>query len=247
MMLIYNCSKMLVRSISGSRVISSKYLSRESRFMNKILSQNAPKKNHKVINVSTPSLFPEKNSNNNNRRRVAVLNKLFMKYITDILSTGNIDPLLIEWGFEISKVAVTPDFQNLNVYWYLQTQNNEKIIDQHLHIAGPKLRHELSQLKLMGFVPKIRFVKDVKKNQVEELEHLFQALSLTDRGEADEVEDGGIPDVPQYNNLPSMTSNIYGLDHEMIMKKVLVAKGKRINKINRPHKQDEFSSEKNEM
>ncbi|CAH1393415.1 unnamed protein product [Nezara viridula] len=240
-MLPNQCSKVFARSFSGTPVLFAKY-SRESRFMSKIMSRNTIKKHYKVVNVATPTLFPEKNAKVINKRRVAVLNKLFMKNITDILSTGNIDPLLMDLGLEISKVAITPDFLHLNVFWYTQIWNNEENIEHRLLTAAPKIHHELSQLKLMGFIPKICFIKDRKRNQIEELEHLFQTLSLSKREGTDETdEDDVISDEPQYTNLPSMTSNIYGLDHEMIMKKVVVNIGKRINKLKTDDKQDQFS------
>lgn len=45
-------------------------------------------------------------------RRVAVLNKLFMKSITDLMSTGTVSMKIIGRGLEISKVYKV-DFVNL--------------------------------------------------------------------------------------------------------------------------------------
>lgn len=38
-------------------------------------------------------------------RRVAVLNKLFMKHITDLMSTGTVSMDIVGRGIEISKVS----------------------------------------------------------------------------------------------------------------------------------------------
>lgn len=39
-------------------------------------------------------------------RRVAMLNKLFMKYVTDIMSTGTLSMNIVGKGIEISKVHI---------------------------------------------------------------------------------------------------------------------------------------------
>ncbi|CAH2208178.1 jg12054, partial [Pararge aegeria aegeria] len=92
-------------------------------------------------------------------RRVAMLNKLFMKNITDIMSTGTVSMQVVGKGIEISKVKVTPDFKTVNVFWVCKGDQSDEYTNSFLHsISGP-LRHELSTLRLMGEVPYIVFVK----------------------------------------------------------------------------------------
>ncbi|XP_052743668.1 putative ribosome-binding factor A, mitochondrial isoform X2 [Bicyclus anynana] len=181
-------------------------------------------------------------------RRVAMLNKLFMKNITDIMSTGTVSMEVVGRGIEISKVKVTPDFKTVNVFWVCKGDTTDEDTDNFLRsIAGP-LRHELSTLRLMGEVPFIVFVKDKEEAQ---LVDLSRCLAMADYGdEYTPTEMGHLLKTDFMSNsklspemkakikqledelpvleepLPEMTHNVFGLEHEQIMNRLLAARKK---------------------
>lgn len=181
-------------------------------------------------------------------RRVAVLNKLFMKSITDLMSTGTVSMKVVGHGIEISKVNVTPDFKTVNVSWVCKGNSSDEDTESLLNsIAGP-LRHELSTLRLMGEVPYIVFVKDKQEAKLVDLD---RRLSMADYGEeytpteighllktnftlhtqlSPEMkakikqleEEEPIIEEP----IPEMTHNVFGLDHAKIMNRLMAARKK---------------------
>lgn len=104
-----------------------------------------------------------------------------MKHVTDLLASSQLGEQIVGLGIEISRVQVCQRFHGLNVFWFSTVNNSEILqIDERLaKIAGP-LRHELSQLRLMGDVPRITFVKDRKLAMLNEVDHL---LATADFGE----------------------------------------------------------------
>lgn len=95
-------------------------------------------------------------------RRVAVLNKLFMRHITDLMATGEVAGELIGRGIEISRVKVASDFTRVNVYWLAKGSRHDDQTEMILSRNAHSLRHELSQLRIIGSVPRIEFVKGKK-------------------------------------------------------------------------------------
>lgn len=181
-------------------------------------------------------------------RRVAVLNKLFMKYTTDLLTTGNLSEDVVGRGIEISKVKVSQNFQLLSIFWVCKGTQSDVETEQILNkVAGP-LRHEMSALRLMGEVPYIQFVKD---RQEAVIYNLNQRLATADYGEDYTPTDPGhilkthfsldtklSPDMkakikqledqipPEEVPIPEMTNCVYGLDHSKIMNRLLAARKK---------------------
>lgn len=89
-------------------------------------------------------------------RRITVLNKLFMKNVTDLMATGVFAEVLFGYGIQISTVKVSPDFKKLNIFWFSDKICDDEVNRRLKSIAGP-LRHELSVLRLMGEIPQINF------------------------------------------------------------------------------------------
>lgn len=56
-----------------------------------------------------------------------------------------------------------PDYKLLKVYWLARGTTNDELVDKILQNNAGLLRHELSQLRLMGVVPIIEFVKGIVK------------------------------------------------------------------------------------
>ncbi|CAG4946789.1 unnamed protein product [Colias eurytheme] len=187
-----------------------------------------------------------KEPDNRGVRRMAVLNKLFMKHITDIMSTGTVSMDIVGRGIEISKVQVTPDFKTVNVFWVCKSKSTDEETERVLKNTAGRLRHELSTLRLMGEIPYIGFVKDKQEARIVDLD---RRLAQADYGEDYTPTDVGQilkseftldmklpPDVKAIikkmedeqeivdDPIPDMTNSIYGLDHTKIMNRLLAAR-----------------------
>ncbi|VEN42917.1 unnamed protein product [Callosobruchus maculatus] len=175
-------------------------------------------------------------------RRVTILNKLFMRHITDQMATGQYASEILGHGIEVNKVKVTPDYRILRVYWIARKSKSDEAIEKILIRNAGFLRHELSSLQLMGKIPVIQFIKDKEYGSISEVDN---RLAIADFGEdhipldpADKLkcelelcvpleenikerikeseEFSEIEDVP----LPAMPQNVLGLDHAAILNKV---------------------------
>ncbi|XP_041984408.1 uncharacterized protein LOC121736980 [Aricia agestis] len=207
---------------------------------------------HSIESNAMPSIKSltktEKEPGKRGIRRMAMLNKLFMKNVTDIMSTGTVSVNIVGRGIEISKVKVTPDFKNVNVFWVCKGDSTDEETQILLNsIAGP-LRHELSTLRLMGQVPYISFLKDkqeallvdIDRRLMEadygedytptELGHLLKAdfvlntkLSPEVKAKIKQLED---QEPIEEKPIPEITHNVYGLEHEKIMNRLLAARKK---------------------
>lgn len=82
-----------------------------------------------------------------------------MRHITDLMATGNSSAEFLGRGLEINRVCVTPDFKGVNVFWIAKGTENDEALEMLLKKNAGQLRHELSQLRVMGVVPQIHFVK----------------------------------------------------------------------------------------
>lgn len=173
------------------------------------------------------SLSNAKHQGKNAPRRVHVLNKLFMQHITDLMSTGEVSETILGRGLEISHVKVTPCFQYINVFWMAKgTAESDANMEQILRKAAGIIRHELSQLKVMGEVPKINFVKDRVQSKFSEVEDL---LSRADFGEDYEpsswaqLKQDMAPHTLAGQSalaLPPMRHDVLGLNQHDIMEKI---------------------------
>lgn len=162
-------------------------------------------------------------------RRVVVLNNLFMRYVTDIMATGEVSEVILGRGVEITRVKVSMDFQFLSVFWMVtDSKQNDESVENILKQSAGRLRHELTQLKLIGEVPRIVFVKDEQYSQLNEVDRL---LAIADFGDDHE------PNLPGRNvsnewtpkfrttnldgneDLP-MRHDVFGLDHGIIMNRI---------------------------
>uniref|UniRef100_A0A182PAA0 Ribosome-binding factor A, mitochondrial n=1 Tax=Anopheles epiroticus TaxID=199890 RepID=A0A182PAA0_9DIPT len=200
-----------------------------AKVLNKLMNGSKTKKKryYDETNDSGPKLMPTKSLASTSRqgkesnRRVAVLNKLFMKNITDLMATGSFASDLYGYGIQISRVRVAPDFREASIYWFSTNLNKDVKIDGILKPLCSRLRHELSQLRLMGEVPQLTFVLD-KRYYVEGL--LNSLLKEADYGE--DAVDGNV-DEDAMTKLedqrlcePEMRHDILGLDHAQIMSRI---------------------------
>lgn len=185
-----------------------------------------------------------------NTRRMSVLNKLFMTHITDLLATGEAAESILGRGMQVSRVKISSDFACVNVYWLGSGDVlNDATLEAELQRTSGQLRHELSQLRLMGEVPRIKFVRDKTGSNINNVEGILRTLNLSppDDEDADEQQQQQKPaahssyDVAQtarqefYGNaaasavtssdsseaFPEMRQDVLGLDHRLIMDKIL--------------------------
>ncbi|KAH8418913.1 hypothetical protein KR222_004442, partial [Zaprionus bogoriensis] len=176
-----------------------------------------------------------------NSRRMSVLNKLFMTHITDLLATGEGSESILGRGMQVTRVKISSDFACINVYWLGSGDgSSDALLEEQLQRASGLLRHELSQLRLMGEVPRIKFVRDRTGCNLNNVESILRTLNLS-RPELDEEENEASRrqsyDLAQtarqelYGNagyqpavgdaIPEMRQDVLGLDHRLIMDKIL--------------------------
>ncbi|XP_015189950.1 PREDICTED: putative ribosome-binding factor A, mitochondrial [Polistes dominula] len=214
------------------------YAIRQSKIMNKFLKQNESKRKWYKNNPPAEldfhsSLLKEKKPSVHAQRRMVVLNKLFMKNITDLMSTCEAASELSERGVEITNVSISSDYKSLNVYWTLEKVDDDKnwptTIEEVLQKNSYMLRHELSQMHIISNVPIICFVKDKIISNAREVESRLASLDL-DQDYIESKEKTKQLDITNDNEtdqsdnsfqitLPEMRHDVLGLDHHRIMSK----------------------------
>ncbi|CAH0551727.1 unnamed protein product [Brassicogethes aeneus] len=179
-----------------------------------------------------------------NARRVNVLNKTFMRYITDLMASGECAHEFLGHGIEINKVQVMPDYKYLHVFWIAKGTANDEVVDKILTKNAGLLRHELSQLRVMGVIPKLTFIKDKKYSEIVELDNRlskadfgedytptepyiilksqFELFTQLDKDTKIKIEkiDNEIDDSEWEEQLPNMPQNVLGLDHSVILDRI---------------------------
>ncbi|EDW82214.1 uncharacterized protein Dwil_GK25240 [Drosophila willistoni] len=188
------------------------------------------------------SQFGKSNTNlspgsKHNTRRMAVLNKLFMTHITDLLASGQVSETILGRSLQVTRVKISPDFSCINVYWLA----GDIEIEKELQRCSGQLRHELSQLRLMGEVPRIKFVHDKTGTNLDQVEAILRTLNLPKRAgddnEEEELNDNYDlaqtlrrefygqeavkPTELSERVMPEMRHDVLGLDHRLIMDKIL--------------------------
>lgn len=210
------------------RNVNSKSVNREIRIMKKLLEGRAKSKKSWGRNgdsrPSLPTVASLSNPTSQGKsalRRVKVLNKAFMQYVTDFMAT---DSTISGYGLEISRVNVTTDFKILNVYWLTTGSENDEKLDPILSKYAKPLRHNLSQLRVMGEIPLIRFVKDKTYAKIAEVEALLKHADFGDdfvpTTRPSDMVIGDISGLQPANALPEMTHEVLGLKQAEIMHRI---------------------------
>lgn len=57
-------------------------------------------------------------------------------------------------------MVVTPDFKVIHVYWICKDFRQDNMVQKLLTKNAGLLRHQLTQLRVIGIVPKLLFLKD---------------------------------------------------------------------------------------
>ncbi|KAJ8676248.1 hypothetical protein QAD02_012034 [Eretmocerus hayati] len=156
------------------------------RFVNKVLSSDKTKRSFKrPSSHQNQELFqgPKtlKTSETHQTRRQNVLNQIFMKHVTDLLSTGEVAPQLLERNFEITGVQVSTDYSVVNVSWAAPTKiddDEQETTEEILRKAAGHLQHELSRLRVIGLVPPINFVRDKKYALIRDVDSILSQIDF---------------------------------------------------------------------
>lgn len=195
--------------------------------------------------LPTSTLTERKGMGKQGIRRINMLNKLFMRNITDLMATGSMAEELLGNGIQISRVKVTPDFNQVNVYWATGGGSVDTDMEKLLRRAVGYIKHELSQLRVIGVVPHISFVRDIKMSKISEVEELLKTIDFgedyqpTDQASrlktselelhhslsaeiVEKINELDADNLDGDNNFkfPEMRNDVYGLDHSGIMQRV---------------------------
>lgn len=217
--------------VSGSVVLAKASASpnRQVKIMNKLLFgknkgkrgwYNSPSSSTLNQFSSVKSISNPLGSQKHTNRRITVLNSLFMKNITDLMATGAMADSLIGLGIEVSRVLVAQDFQNINVYWLAKGSEDDVAIEQLLRKCSGHLRHELSQLRVMGEVPRIHFVKDLEFAKYIEVERILKGADMGNAEDDEGVFEEGQQQAIAEELLPEMRHDVLGLNHNVIFSKI---------------------------
>lgn len=187
-------------------------------------------------------------------RRVTTLNAIFMRSITEIIATGDYASDFSESGLNITKIQVAPNFGGINVFYTLKT--SDEITDVKLAKYANYLRCELSGMKVIGYVPKIYFVKDRHISMLTEIDELlkkadfgedYQPTILNKRLHTDfkliEESNANVINKCADNNneepLPVMRQDLFGVNHSEILTRIL----KLMKKSQASHRTEDKSTE----
>lgn len=164
-----------------------------------------------------------------------------MEHITDMMSMGEVSDILKE-SIEITHVKITLDFKCVNVFWIPNNDDVSLVDEEALQKCAKILRHELSQLRVIGVVPPIQFVQNKQYSIEKEVERRLAMINSEEDSEtlSDQVQldtsDVNSADqtfhkelVANRNSetdefciqLPVMRHDILGLNHHKIMSQVI--------------------------
>lgn len=170
------------------------------------------------------------NKGSGNNKRQDVLNKLFLRHITEMITSEEIiSDSIGGCGVYISKVKIDKTFSNLNVYW-ISNENYFEKVEQIFDENKNNLRHNLSKLNLIGHVPKIKFIRDKDLVRSVEVEKLLSKIKVQialdeensettyqDEESIQENQGNELSNADIEEELPPMPGNVYNLDHQSIL------------------------------
>jgi len=108
-------------------------------------------------------------------RRMIIRDKLFMEHITDQISMGEVSNI-INGNIEITHVKITADFKYVNIFWIYSNNTYTPISDETLHQCAKIIRHRLSELRIIGRVPPIQFVKNKQFFMTKEIDKKLEII-----------------------------------------------------------------------
>ncbi|KFZ54761.1 hypothetical protein N338_00387, partial [Podiceps cristatus] len=165
--------------------------------------------------------------------RCRVLNSIIHKAVTEMMTTCEVNQELYDLRLEICKVSMASNFSACRVYWNpAATVEKESYIESVLQKSAPRIRYLLTSQQILGNVPPIVFLKDKEAAAVKEIEEL---LSIADFGPPEEVEmlpknDSSELFSSATQSSDPMRSNLFGIDHELLNKKIMDYKRLKVSR-----------------
>lgn len=218
------------------------YANRESKMLAKLMTGKR-KPFYKWEDTTTPkrpSILEETSTKRPTKitaRRAVVLNKMFMRHVSEIMANGPTGLELSQLGLVITQVKVCQHYHGLNIFWTATATDDFDMVDQKLESIKKSVRHQLHQMQLMGNIPHITFVRDSQLSYMDELQAV---ISKADYG--DDYEPGskkrsneksefdvhgenigqetGEGEVNRMSSLPPMRRDVFGVDHALIMGRI---------------------------
>lgn len=221
------------------------YTSRESKMLAKLMTGKR-KPFYKWEDTTTPkrpSILEETSTKRPTKitaRRAVVLNKMFMRHVSEIMADGPTGLELSQLGFVITQVKVCQHYHGLNIHWTATATDDFDMVDQKLESIKKSVRHQLHQMQLMGNVPHITFVRDFQLSYLDELQAVISKADYgddyvpgpkkrtNDKSDFD-VHGGNIGQTDQEmeeaemkrtSSLPPMRLDVFGVDHARIMGRI---------------------------
>ncbi|NXL52456.1 RBFA factor, partial [Podilymbus podiceps] len=173
--------------------------------------------------------------------RCRVLNSIIHKAVTEMMTTCEVNQELYDLKLEICRVkmfvflqvSMASNFSACRVYWNpAATVEKESYIESVLQKSAPRIRYLLTSQQILGNVPPIVFIKDKEAAAVKEIEEL---LSIADFGPPEEVEILSQNDSSELissatQSSDPMRSNLFGIDHELLNKKIMDYKRLKVSR-----------------
>ncbi|XP_058463078.1 uncharacterized protein LOC131437623 [Malaya genurostris] len=238
-------SILIFRTFTSSVQLQS--VKKQGKILKKLVygSEKNRRKWYESKDMPSPAIASIKGQGKQSNRRLSVLNTLFMEQITDLMASGEFSQEIVGLGIQISRVKVSSDYHFINIFWYVRDSGNDAEIEKILKRISGGLQHELAQLRLIGNVPRLNFVKDKEygitasidsvlrnadygedfvpkdrtlllKNEVK----LHLDLPPKVRQEISRLEEEPDFSANDQDSLPPMRQDVLGLDHFAIMSKI---------------------------
>ncbi|PSN32144.1 hypothetical protein C0J52_22609 [Blattella germanica] len=220
------------RTISSSNCYLNKYGAREARFFNKMIGNKSTGRSEETPSASP---FPKAGSlkGGQNQRRIAVLNKLFMRHISEMMSTGGLAKEIVDKEYsktvEVNRILATADFgeeyvpvdagfrlksefsqtseRSPEILSQVQKLERKEIENEILDLPLPPMRNDVLGLKHAEIMAKIK--KGMKKAKAL---HRQTAHHLTTSAEDNETE-------PAVNTTTNLMTDESILHHSLNPKK----------------------------
>ncbi|XP_048881844.1 putative ribosome-binding factor A, mitochondrial [Brienomyrus brachyistius] len=187
------------------------------------------------------NLTTQRKQNHGESARIKILNNLLFKAISDLLSTAEVSPEIYNLGLEISKVSLAGDYSSCRIYWRTSgTHEKDSQIQRTLDRCAPRIRYLLISHQIMGSVPPVLFLKDKVYAAISEVENLLKIADLGEKFTEEEIFEPSVKDGESDRRgklCISKQTNLFGIDHEALMKQILEHKQKR-----RDHRNDDCTA-----
>lgn len=233
---MWNSKRSVIRLLRSLSIIETQsrcasYSNRESRMLTKLMTGKRKTKFRLGDTLMTdkpkPMFDVKKTPTKVSNRRTIVLNKMFMRHVTDIIASGPLGYELCDLGLEITRVTVCQGYHGLNIFWTATATDNFDLVGQKLESLKKSVRHELHQMQLMGNIPHLTFVRDT---QLSYFDNLDAAIAKADYGDDHEPNNSKTTiksefDIPnelksENESIMPMRQDVFGLNHALLMGRI---------------------------